>query len=263
MKKIIIFTKPDSRYREFIETAESLVKNILWIVPEESDIFNMNNLLDPTCNNNIISHPRKKDIMFDIFARTVSLYSNCIISFYYNRIIQESVLGTMRFKFNFHGSLLPDYAGSHALNWQVLRGETKTGVTVHELTNKIDTGRIVLQKSFDIHEDHTATDVLLGGVHVSCELLNELLSRITGDKLEYSKNTLKGDEFECVKRTEKDGEITTVMSPTDIVNLSKALVHPWPGVYYMLHGKKYIIRRVLSENDASNILEKLNHGKKT
>ena len=257
MKKIIIFTKPDLRYKAFIETAESLVENILWVVPEESNISDMNSLLDPIRDDIVISHPRKKDIIFDTFTRVLSLYSNCIISFYYNRVIQANVLENAEFKFNFHGSLLPDYAGSHTLNWQVLRGETKTGVTVHELTNKIDAGRIVLQKSFDIPGDHTVIDVLHGGIHVSCELLSELLSNITHDNLEYSENIRAGNEFECAKRMERDGEIISGMTPVEVVNLSRALVHPWPGVYYRMYGKKNVIKHVLSIECATEILGKL------
>lgn len=57
---------------------------------------------------------------------------------------------------NLHGSLLPQYRGAAPINWAVINGETKTGVTTFRLKHEIDTGDILLQESFPIGENDTA-----------------------------------------------------------------------------------------------------------
>ncbi|CAL6310930.1 unnamed protein product [Bathycoccus prasinos] len=47
--------------------------------------------------------------------------------------------------FNLHASLLPDYRGAAPINWAIINGETKTGVTTFFIDEKIDTGAIILQ----------------------------------------------------------------------------------------------------------------------
>ena len=59
----------------------------------------------------------------------------------------------VRGTFNLHASLLPDYRGAAPINWALINGETETGVTTFFLDNKIDTGKIILQKKEIIGEN--------------------------------------------------------------------------------------------------------------
>ena len=52
--------------------------------------------------------------------------------------------------FNLHASLLPQYRGAAPINWAIINGETKTGVTTFFIDDKIDTGKIISQKKVDI-----------------------------------------------------------------------------------------------------------------
>src|SRR5690606_20424867 len=58
--------------------------------------------------------------------------------------------------FNLHASLLPNYRGAAPINWAIINGETKTGVTTFFIDEKIDTGEIILQEEVNIHETDTA-----------------------------------------------------------------------------------------------------------
>jgi methionyl-tRNA formyltransferase len=60
---------------------------------------------------------------------------------------------------NLHGSLLPQYRGAAPINWAVINGEERTGVTTFKLQQEIDTGNILLQESFLIGEEETAGEV--------------------------------------------------------------------------------------------------------
>jgi methionyl-tRNA formyltransferase len=61
--------------------------------------------------------------------------------------------------FNLHGSLLPQYRGAAPLNWAVINGETKTGVTTFLLDHEIDTGRILFKQKIEIGDDDTVGDI--------------------------------------------------------------------------------------------------------
>lgn len=85
------------------------------------------------------------------------------------RMLPESVwsipkLGT----FNLHASLLPQYRGAAPINWAIINGETKTGLTTFLLDKEIDTGNIIDQQEVAIGENETAGELhdrlmLLGG----------------------------------------------------------------------------------------------------
>jgi len=82
--------------------------------------------------------------------------------------------------FNLHASLLPQYRGAAPLNWAVINGEKKTGVTTFLLDHKIDTGKILFRKEIEIGENDTVEDVHdrlmdIGG-HLVLETVDALAS---------------------------------------------------------------------------------------
>ncbi len=70
-------------------------------------------------------------------------------------IFNLSRLGT----FNIHASLLPKYRGAAPINWAIINGEKKTGLTTFLIEEKVDTGNILLQDEFEIPENFTAGDL--------------------------------------------------------------------------------------------------------
>jgi len=58
--------------------------------------------------------------------------------------------------FNLHASLLPNYRGAAPINWAIINGETKTGVSTFFIDAKIDTGDMILQESIDINPEENA-----------------------------------------------------------------------------------------------------------
>jgi methionyl-tRNA formyltransferase len=76
---------------------------------------------------------------------------------YVTQIVPEPLLALPRLgSICFHPSLLPRYRGGSAINWQIIRGETRTGVTVFWTDAGIDTGPILLQRKAEIGADDTA-----------------------------------------------------------------------------------------------------------
>lgn len=95
------------------------------------------------------------------------------------RMLPEAVwnmppLGT----FNLHGSLLPQYRGAAPLNWAVINGETKTGVTTFLLDHEIDTGKIIFKRETPIGENETVGDIHDRLMEIGAKLVVETVDAI-------------------------------------------------------------------------------------
>lgn len=95
------------------------------------------------------------------------------------RMLPEVVWDMPRFgTFNVHAALLPQYRGAAPINWAVINGETQTGVTTFFLDHDIDTGRIIMQKTFDIADDYDVENVYDGLMNLGAEIAVETIDRI-------------------------------------------------------------------------------------
>lgn len=95
------------------------------------------------------------------------------------RMLPEVVWDMPRFgTFNVHAALLPQYRGAAPINWAVINGETKTGVTTFFLDHDIDTGRIIMQKPFAIPDDADVEYVYDGLMHLGAEIAVETIDKL-------------------------------------------------------------------------------------
>ena len=95
------------------------------------------------------------------------------------RMLPEVVWAMPRFgTFNVHAALLPQYRGAAPINWAVINGETQTGVTTFFLDHDIDTGRIIMQKPFEIKDDYNVENVYDGLMELGAEIALETIDRI-------------------------------------------------------------------------------------
>ena len=80
--------------------------------------------------------------------------------------------------FNVHAALLPQYRGAAPINWAVINGETETGVTTFFLDHDIDTGRIIMKRTFAIPDDADVEYVYDGLMHLGAEICIKTLEAI-------------------------------------------------------------------------------------
>lgn len=85
--------------------------------------------------------------------------------------------------FNLHASLLPDYRGAAPINWAIINGETKTGVSTFFIDEKIDTGEIILQKEIAIEPTENAGSLHDKLMHLGSELVLETVALIESKKV--------------------------------------------------------------------------------
>lgn len=95
------------------------------------------------------------------------------------RMLPEAVWSMPRFgTFNVHASLLPQYRGAAPINWAVINGEKQTGITTFFLDHNIDTGRIIMKRTFDIPDDADVEYVYNGLMHLGAKTAMDTIDMI-------------------------------------------------------------------------------------
>ena len=131
---------------------------------------------------------------------------------------------------NMHGSLLPKFRGRAPLNWAILKGETETGVTLHEMVEKPDAGRIVDQQAVPIGPDETAVEVFHKMTEAAVEVLKKSLPGILSGKPKLKSQDLSKGSYYGRRRPE-DGRIDWSKSAKEIHDLVRAVAPPFPGAF--------------------------------
>lgn len=92
----------------------------------------------------------------EVFAGYIKLKPDLNVMAFVTDIVPKSILNYPRHKtIEYHPSLLPKHRGGSAINWAIIKGETKTGLTIFWVDEGIDMGPILLQKEVDISPDDT------------------------------------------------------------------------------------------------------------
>jgi len=137
---------------------------------------------------------------------------------------------------NVHGSLLPKYRGAAPIQWAIINGEKKTGVTTMLTVLKMDAGDILLTKEIDIDDDMTA-----GQLHDRMSVLGAelLLETIRGLEKGIIKPVPQNEsEATFAPRIVREtGKIKWEAPAAAIHNLVRG-TDPWPGAYSYLNGER-------------------------
>ena len=154
-----------------------------------------------------------------------------IFSFYYRSMLPMSLLKRARLgAYNLHGSLLPKFRGRAPLNWAILKGETETGVTLHEMTEKPDAGRIVDQQALPIGPDENAVEVFHKMTDAAEAVVRRSIQDLVSGKPELRANDLSKGSYYGRRRPE-DGKIDWSKSAKEIHDLVRAVAPPFPGAF--------------------------------
>ncbi len=105
--------------------------------------------------------------------------SGLILSIHYRNIIRENILKKFNGRaVNLHPSLLPAYKGCFSSVWAIIKGETETGITYHELTPEVDSGNILIQKRIPIKNSDTGYSMFHKLITLGISHLPELFELI-------------------------------------------------------------------------------------
>jgi UDP-4-amino-4-deoxy-L-arabinose formyltransferase/UDP-glucuronic acid dehydrogenase (UDP-4-keto-hexauronic acid decarboxylating) len=159
-----------------------------------------------------------------------------IFSFYYRNLLSRDILMIPSVgSFNLHGSLLPAYRGRSPVNWVLVKGEKRTGVTLHHMVEGPDAGDIVGQKEVPIEFEDTAHTLYQKLCKRAKELLEEALPLIEKGIAPRTAQNLKDGSYYGGRRPE-DGKIDWGWPVMQIYNLVRAVTEPYPGAFTQLPG---------------------------
>lgn len=154
----------------------------------------------------------------------------------FGQILSEEILAMPKYGcVNIHASLLPKYRGAGPIQWAIIDGEKKTGVTIMQMDKGLDTGDMLLQKEVEIDKRETGDSLHDKLAAAGADLIVEALPQIEAGKLTPRR---QNDEESCyAKMLHKSmGKIDWNMPAEKLDCLIRGLLS-WPGAYTVFRGK--------------------------
>jgi methionyl-tRNA formyltransferase len=173
--------------------------------------------------------------------RIAALQPDLILSVYYRNMISPRILGLARLgAFNMHGSLLPKYRGRAPINWAVLHGETRIGMTLHRMVKAADAGAIVDQEGIDLGPRDTAEQAFRKVLPCARKVLaRQIDALLTGTAKEAPQAEAQATYFGG--RKPEDGRIAWTQAARQIFNLIRAVTDPYPGAFTDVNGARLMV----------------------
>ncbi len=169
-----------------------------------------------------------KDDNFLTDLKSLNANLQVVVAF---RMLPEAVwrmpkLGT----FNLHASLLPNYRGAAPINWAIINGERKTGVTTFFIDDKIDTGVMILSEQVEINSNETAGDLHDKLMNIGSNCVVKTLQLIETNKAQTTHQTDNPNIKTAYKLNKENCKIDWTKSVTEIHNLIRGL-SPHPSAW--------------------------------
>ena len=135
--------------------------------------------------------------------------------------------------FNLHASLLPNYRGAAPINWAIINGETKTGVSTFFIDEHIDTGEMIMQKEVEILPNETAGDLHDKLMHIGSDLVIKTVEQIKSGVVKTTPQP-QNIEIKTAYKLNKDNcKIDWTDTLDNIFNKVRGL-SPYPAAWCLL-----------------------------
>jgi methionyl-tRNA formyltransferase len=160
--------------------------------------------------------------------RLREISADCMVVVGYGQIIPQSVIDLVPLGIvNVHGSLLPSYRGAGPIQWAILNGETRTGVTTMRIDAGLDTGDMLLKAETAIGPDENAVELGQRLAVMGADLLVETLAGLADGRIAAEKQDNTEATYAPLLKKE-DGRIDWTRDAHAIHNQVRGL-QPWPG----------------------------------
>jgi len=177
----------------------------------------------------------------------------------YGKILPLNILKLPRYGcINVHASLLPKYRGAAPINWAIINGEKKTGVTIMLMDEGMDTGDILAIKKVEIKEEETSKELNQKLEEYGATLVMETTTKVERNKLTpIRQNDADATYAPIIKKDV--GKINWEKKAEEINNLIRG-TQPWPGSFTNLNNKTLKIFKASVSNDSGKPGEILQSG---
>ena len=163
--------------------------------------------------------------------KIAALKSDLILSVYYRHMIGTKILALPPLgAWNMHGSLLPKYRGRAPINWAVLHGESRIGMTLHRMVKSADAGAVVDQAGVELGPRDTAEQAFRKVLPCARTVLaRQIGALLAGTASETPQDEAQANYFSG--RKPEDGRIVWAQTSGQIFNLIRAVTDPYPGAF--------------------------------
>lgn len=195
-------------------------------------------------NNILVLQPKK---IIDIKTKIEELKPDFIITCAYGQFIPNSILKIPKNCINIHASLLPKLRGGAPIHWAIINGEKYSGITLMQMSRKMDSGAIYLQKKVKIESDDTM--LLLQNKLIKLSKLmieNDLINVLNGKYIPIDQEEKKATFAYNIKRFDEKIDINSKV--VDIYNKIKGL-YDSPIAYMVLGNKIHKIHKAVLSNE--------------
>ncbi|HUJ82799.1 MAG TPA: methionyl-tRNA formyltransferase [Candidatus Acidoferrales bacterium] len=160
---------------------------------------------------------------------------DAIVIIAYGQIIPAGLLEIPRLGWiNVHASLLPKYRGAAPIQWAIINGETRTGVTTMRIDAGLDTGPMLERTEIEIGTDETAPELSRRLADVGASLIVSTLGKL--ERGEFVPRAQDNSQASLARPLKKeDGATDWSLTAAQIYNRIRGL-EPWPGVYTTFRG---------------------------
>lgn len=165
-----------------------------------------------------------------------SLTADIFVIAAYGQIFSQEVLDIPRIMpLNVHASLLPRYRGAAPINWAIINGDKKSGISIMFVTAKMDAGPVIMQREVKIEDNDTSLSLEEKLRKCGALLLLEALIKI--EKKDYRLIDQDEDKVVLALKMKKDVGLIDWHNPA--VNIANQIrgVLPWPGAFTQYGGK--------------------------
>lgn len=182
-----------------------------------------------------VAQPEKIRLSYDFLYEWKP---DLILTLAYGQIVPQAVLDIPRYGcLNLHGSLLPKYRGAAPIQYALIHHEKETGMTLMEMTAKMDAGKIWAVKKVAIDEEENATSLFQKMTHAAIALILEQLPHYIDGELVPLEQDEKNVTFAPTIKKEEE-HLSCALSTQDFLGWVKALSEE-PGGYVIVDGLKY------------------------
>ena len=185
-----------------------------------------------------------------------ALKPDVIVTAAFGQILSDAFLAIPKFAvLNVHASLLPKYRGSSPIQWSIINGDEKTGITIMKTVKAVDAGDVLLEKEIEIGKKETAGELfdrlaILGG-----EAIVEAISLVESGKATFTPQD-ESKVTHCSMINKGDGLVDFSKSAKEIDCFVRGMT-PWPSAYTHIGEKTLKIFDVekveLSDLEKSNV----------
>ena len=174
------------------------------------------------------------DLKDSIFLETLQKWHTEIIIIVAFRMLPKIVWNKSIYcSFNLHPSLLPSYRGAAPIHWVIMNGETKTGLSTFKVNDKLDLGRMLLQKKISLEMEENNGYLFIRLSEIGASLVIKTINSIFYNCLAPKKQTANFKFKMAPKLLRVDSKINWKASLKDIYNKIRG-ISPLPGSWCIL-----------------------------